>query len=164
MSAGGPDGRPDEVRLRDRGPAVVPLDLRVVRAAAPSATDPEDGRGTTREVAVPDDPRGNVALCRCGHSAIRPFCDGTHRSRHLGHDRLGEPPDAAAGPVPDDLGPSLVLEDDGPLRLCGGVSVRLADGSVVTPADGTGLCRCGASSSRPWCDGSHTSCGFREHG
>jgi CDGSH-type Zn-finger protein len=39
----------------------------------------------------PIDPgRDTVALCRCGKSAIRPFCDGTHRT--IGF-RAGAEPD-----------------------------------------------------------------------
>jgi CDGSH-type Zn-finger protein len=32
----------------------------------------------------PIDPgRGTIALCRCGRSAIKPFCDGTHKAVHF---------------------------------------------------------------------------------
>ncbi|MEU6072818.1 CDGSH iron-sulfur domain-containing protein [Micromonospora sp. NPDC047074] len=41
--------------------------------------------------------RGTVALCRCGKSAIKPFCDGTHKL--LGF-RAGARPD----PAPDGQG------------------------------------------------------------
>lgn len=152
------------IRLRDRGPAVVPLDLPVARCGGPPAVDA--GRWRTRPVDVPDDDRGNVALCRCGHSADRPFCDGTHRGRRdrLPADISTAPPAAAASDRPSGLGPAVAIQDDGPLRLCGGVTVTLPDGTVVVAPDGTGLCRCGRSLARPWCDGSHAACGFTEHG
>jgi CDGSH-type Zn-finger protein len=43
----------------------------------------------------PIDPgRHTVALCRCGKSAIKPFCDGTHKMVrfHAGTDRDSVPP------------------------------------------------------------------------
>ncbi|MFI1194348.1 CDGSH iron-sulfur domain-containing protein [Micromonospora sp. NPDC020750] len=35
--------------------------------------------------------RGTVALCRCGRSALKPFCDGTHKTVRFraGTDREG---------------------------------------------------------------------------
>jgi CDGSH-type Zn-finger protein len=30
-----------------------------------------------------DPGRDTIALCRCGKSAIKPFCDGTHRLIHF---------------------------------------------------------------------------------
>ena len=47
---------------------------------------------------TPIDPgRRTVALCRCGKSAIKPFCDGTHRAIRFraGTNRETPPPGTA---------------------------------------------------------------------
>lgn len=38
----------------------------------------------------------NVALCRCGHSARKPFCDASHKTCGF-----VDPPDLPAGSVPE---------------------------------------------------------------
>jgi CDGSH-type Zn-finger protein len=60
----------------------------------PEANGPLVCRGTVY-VKLPDGTRivrtGEFSFCRCGHSADKPFCDGSHR-------RVGFTADALAGP------------------------------------------------------------------
>ncbi len=53
------------IRVNRNGPYLVQGDIHLVDA---------DGRPFPIPAGKP------AALCRCGHSAKRPFCDGTHRT------------------------------------------------------------------------------------
>jgi len=60
---------PDEIltiRCRENGPLVLPPKFRLV-----------DHLGN--EFALPTE-KENVALCRCGASKSKPFCDGSHKA------------------------------------------------------------------------------------
>ncbi|MBU2665297.1 CDGSH iron-sulfur domain-containing protein [Actinoplanes bogorensis] len=51
----------------------------------------------------PIDPgRGTIALCRCGRSAVKPFCDGTHKVVNFHAGAARETP----APRPSDVGGS----------------------------------------------------------
>ena len=56
---------PITIRLREHGPLVIQGPVRVI-----------DHQGN--EFTLPAD-KEFVALCRCGQSRRRPFCDGSHR-------------------------------------------------------------------------------------
>ena len=49
---------------------------------------------------------------------------------------------------------------DGPLEVKGAVRVNATDGTEIKEADSVYLCRCGASTKKPFCDGSHKRIGF----
>jgi uncharacterized Fe-S cluster protein YjdI len=49
---------------------------------------------------------------------------------------------------------------NGPLMVYGNISIKKADGSVEHKHKVTAFCRCGASSNKPYCDGSHRKIGF----
>jgi CDGSH-type Zn-finger protein len=168
------------------------------------------------------------ALCRCGHSGNKPFCDGSHKkvkfdgsetasrehyleqaesiegptmtltdaeslcafarfcdvkgriwnlihqtddpeARRLVEHEAGHCPagrlvawDRKTGkPIEPKFMPSLGLIEDtekkvsGPIWVRGGVQVIAADGKAYEVRNRQALCRCGRSSNKPFCDGSH---------
>lgn len=53
---------------------------------------------------------------------------------------------------------------DGPLEVSGPVTIEAADGTVLRTTEKAYLCRCGFSSKKPFCDGSHKREGFSDPG
>ncbi|HTN49312.1 MAG TPA: CDGSH iron-sulfur domain-containing protein [Burkholderiaceae bacterium] len=100
-----------------------------------------------------------IALCRCGASANKPFCDGSHTQS--GFADGGTCPGAPASVEGRAEGPIKVNPiDNGPLMIEGAVEFDAADGSTFV-TDKVWLCRCGHSGNKPFCDGTHKRIGFR---
>ncbi len=76
---------PITIRLREHGPLVIQGPMRVV-----------DHQGN--EFALPTG-KDNVALCRCGQSQQRPFCDGSHRQCGFQASDLATRPTEPAAPA-----------------------------------------------------------------
>ena len=57
----------------------------------------------------------------------------------------------------------IIVRPNGPLVVQGSFEIVDAEGKPypITPGKRIGLCRCGASQNRPFCDGSHRTCEFR---
>ncbi len=112
------------------------------------------------EGAAPDMPgvKFRAALCRCGHSKNKPFCDNSHEA--AGFKDYGAVGETGGGSRVD--GDRLTLKPlkNGPLHVTGNLSITA--GSGVTRWRGTEawLCRCGHSRNKPFCDGSHRKAGF----
>lgn len=49
---------------------------------------------------------------------------------------------------------------NGPLLVYGNITVKLSNGETTQKNKVTAFCRCGASSNKPYCDGTHTKNGF----
>ena len=129
------------VTLAPDGPLYVRGDVTVVDA---------EGETVVRDT--------RIALCRCGRSGHKPFCDNSH----LGHfEDAGALGDTAPlkGTGPETGGLRITLAPDGPLRVEGPLTCDGADGQSASGSK-TALCRCGASANKPFCDGSHRDIGF----
>jgi CDGSH-type Zn-finger protein/uncharacterized Fe-S cluster protein YjdI len=139
----------------DGGPAEQP-------AATTTVTPQRDGPLLVRgRVEIVDGQRNQVvrdtrvALCRCGGTANKPFCDGSHRTRGFSDD--GEVFEGAVKPGEEsrDGVLQLTVRPAGPLKARGPLVVRSADGLVQVSGGDAAFCRCGASRNKPFCDRSH---------
>ncbi len=218
------------IRVAPNGPYLVSgLPLRRVREIESEHGEPLTSQ-TTSELETPD----SYALCRCGSSSRKPFCDGTHSA--VGFDGTEAAPtsnyadrarvfegtgvvmrddrricehagfcgnrltnvwkvmsgDATEDSVVraqlmtmvercpsgalthrltadgDDIEPALVegvgVVDDGPLSVTGGIGVTRSDKEPFETRNRMTLCRCGSSSIKPLCDGTHRKTGFADKG
>lgn len=130
-----------------------PVNLAAVREGGPYAF-----RG---ELRINGNEAGfRATLCRCGASKNKPFCDGSHHD--VAFAASGEP---ATGKRTDMLpvrnGPLQIdPQVNGPLQVRGNLEITSGTGRMVARVTSARLCRCGGSSNKPFCDGTHAKIGF----
>jgi CDGSH-type Zn-finger protein/uncharacterized Fe-S cluster protein YjdI len=126
------------VRLRENGPLALHGDLAI-------AGQEKSFRAT---------------LCRCGQSQKKPYCDGSHAA--AGFKATGEPAVKESQALARRDGTVKVLPlPNGPLQVQGALEVVSGTGHTVNRVMQTYLCRCGGSSNKPYCDGTHGKIGFK---
>ncbi len=119
--------------------------------------------GDLQITGAPETSRGlafRAALCRCGHSKHKPFCDNSHEAAGFKDSgAVGE-----AGQALTDQGGPLQVKptNNGPLVVTGNVTIRSGSGREAWTGTRAVLCRCGASGNKPFCDGSHARIGFND--
>ena len=119
-------------------------------------------RGNLDIEGVTDDMPGvkyRAALCRCGFSKNKPFCDNSHEAgKFQDYGAVGEQGEGLA-----EKGGKLKVSliPDGPLIISGNLTIYAGSGRKAWQGTNAALCRCGASANKPFCDGSHTTAGFK---
>lgn len=140
------DGGPQEeapvvnvVRIREDGPYAFHADLTI-------GGKPDGYRRT---------------LCRCGASRSKPYCDGSHKE--AGFAASGEPETRPSEALAIRNGPvDVEALPDGPLKVSGPLEIVSGTGRTIDRRASAYLCRCGASTNKPFCDGTHAKIGFSD--
>lgn len=137
------DGKPNEtpdarntVRVAKNGPVYVRGNIEILSA---------EGELVHRDT--------RVALCRCGDSKGKPFCDNTHIDQKFEAAAGMADRSSAPGTEPGALKMTVAL--NGPILMSGPFAVINDEGEVLFESEKGALCRCGESSNKPFCDGAH---------
>ncbi len=111
------------------------------------------------QIELGDRSYNRITLCRCGQSQNKPFCDGSHHQHSFDDKQYAEKESTDSPQSPS----SIVVKPitDGPVILSGELSIQNTDGEELCRREKSGLCRCGASKNKPFCDGSHKEQGFQ---
>ena len=100
-----------------------------------------------------------AALCRCGKSKNKPFCDNSHLEHQFKD--FGAIGDQGPGIQQSDGKLNVSMLKDGPLLIAGPCTMVSGSGRTAWRGEKVALCRCGASNNKPFCDGSHQKIGFK---
>ena len=132
----------NEIAVSNDGPLYVSGDLSVDGAA-------DDMQSVNRR----------AALCRCGASKNKPFCDNSHRE--IAFQDAGAVGDTGLAEI-ESGGPLEIKRiPDGPIEVTGNFSIRAGSGRKAWSGRKAYLCRCGQSANKPFCDGAHKDAGFK---
>lgn len=141
---GAPEATPtsNSITVANNGPLYARGDLAIEGA-------PENSPGL----------RTRAALCRCGRSANKPFCDNSHEASDF-RDRgpvgdVGDVLEVSGGPL------TIRAKPNGPLLIEGNLTIISGHGVRTWSGTRTSLCRCGESANKPFCDGAHARTGFK---
>jgi len=133
-----PKPQVNTVQIMENGPAIVSGDLSV--NGEPAGT--------------------RLALCRCGKSKNKPYCDGSHKSEEFV--ASGEVAPKEAEPLEVRDGPlAITPRENASVLIEGNVEILSGSGAKITVRQKFGLCVCGASGNKPFCDGSHNKIDFK---
>ncbi|MDX1642206.1 MAG: CDGSH iron-sulfur domain-containing protein [Balneolaceae bacterium] len=134
----------NRIKLTENGPIYFFGDLKV-----------QDSEGNT----VLQDTR--FAMCRCGASNNKPACDNSHKKLDWSADVDADT--STMDGLEDENQDKLLIKlmKNGPVLLEGMYTLESSKIGEVSSSKGIALCRCGGSSNKPLCDGTHKEIGFK---
>ena len=99
------------------------------------------------------------ALCRCGLSNNKPFCDGTHKVKNISASQsFNDNREENITNIKESL--IITVKQNAMYSVKGAFTLFSRDGASKTTRTKSALCRCGQSENKPFCDMSHKKCGF----